>query len=617
MDRFRVRRHVQIFATDIDDSAIKKARIGLYPAGIREAKLYMKVGSSEPLSDGRDIPMVPAWVPLANCAKEPDFKVDQKSHLHEIVSNVLFEILGSAGVIVDNRHRILYAWGDTTPYLRISGEATLELLGTAAETVRGHLENALNQATEKDSIVRVQGGCVISGGEIEIVDIFVKPLKCLVEQEDRTLVVFQPRMAHAVEKKDPPHQLIPSRERDEIDRMQKELKATRKRLELTCEAMRSSSEELRSANEELQSYNEELQSTNEELRTAREEQQSINEELITVNSELNRKIEELSRERDDMANLFDNTQIATIFLDRDLNVTRATPPIKTLVPPQLHGDADLFLQRCISGEKVTNVTSLRITKSGREIPILLSLSLLSGQDEIPTAVATIAKDLTRQKHAEQQLLKSLSENQFLLREVHHRVKNNFQQVLSLLNLQSRHIRDQASLNLLAQMEHRIRAMAVAYGELYRSDNLAELQMDVYIATLLKHIQGESNLGQSIEISCDIEAIVLPVETALPTVFLVTELVTNSVKHAFPGLGKGEIQVSLRHAGKTQLELTVRDNGIGFPDGLSPANSDSFGLELVSVFSRQLAATLEIRCQNGSEVVITFPRSWNEPSEGSS
>jgi two-component system CheB/CheR fusion protein len=169
----------------------------------------------------------------------------------------------------------------------------------------------------------------VNGGEQEI-DLYVQPLRVATPPETVYMFVFQEigsvqPIAESEEQGEGP-------DIENIRQLETELRLTRERLQTTSEELESSNEELKSSNEELQSMNEELQSTNEELETSKEELQSINEELQTVNAELNARVEELSRANNDMTNLLESTQIATVFLDRTLNVKSFTPAAKDVFP---------------------------------------------------------------------------------------------------------------------------------------------------------------------------------------------------------------------------------------------------------------------------------------------
>ncbi|MHB8762912.1 MAG: chemotaxis protein CheB [Deferrisomatales bacterium] len=253
--------------------------------------------------------------------------------LQELVDGVLLREFGPPCVLVDERGDLLYVHGRTGKYLEpAAGKANLNLFAMAREGLRHPLWSAVQKAHEGREPVRCKGLRVKTNGTHQLVDVTVKPLEEPQALRGLLLVVFEEvaaprrrsrsRLAHAGGGEAPPGR---------VEELERELRQSREYLQTTQEEMQTSQEELKSANEELQSTNEELQSTNEELTTSKEEMQSLNEELISVNTEMQAKIEELSRTSNDMKNLLNSTDIATLFLDNDLNVRRFTPQTTRII----------------------------------------------------------------------------------------------------------------------------------------------------------------------------------------------------------------------------------------------------------------------------------------------
>jgi chemotaxis methyl-accepting protein methylase len=243
--------------------------------------------------------------------------------LQASADELLLRQFGPAAVLVNERGDILYTNGRTGKYLEpAAGKANWNLYAMAREGLRYGLSNALQKAVRQGRAVTVRRLTVGTEGVTEEVDVTVKPLQEPDPLRGRCLVVFReaPPLPVAGSGDRKGARTRPARAAElerEARRLQEELRSTR-------EDMQSAQEELRSANEELQSTNEELQSTNEELTTSKEEMQSMNEELQTVNAELQAKVDELSRTGNDMRNLLDSTEIATLFLDGALRVRRYT-----------------------------------------------------------------------------------------------------------------------------------------------------------------------------------------------------------------------------------------------------------------------------------------------------
>ena len=210
---------------------------------------------------------------------------------------------------------------------------------------------------------------------------------------------------------------------------------------------------------------------------------------------------------------------------------------------------------------------------------------------------------------EDQIKASLKEKEVLLREIHHRVKNNLQIISSLLNLQSRCIKDKQVLHVFKESQNRIRSMGLIHEKLYQSKDLARIDFTEYVGGLV------ANLFQSYEVDSDritletsIEEAFLEVNTAIPCGLIIDELVSNSLKYAFTEGRKGKIQINLHSDKEGKFTLIVSDNGIGFPRDLDFRKTESLGLQLVCTLVDQLEGTIELDRSGGS----TFKISFKEP-----
>ena len=218
----------------------------------------------------------------------------------------------------------------------------------------------------------------------------------------------------------------------------------------------------------------------------------------------------------------------------------------------------------------------------------------------------ILRDITERKREEEKLKSSLREKEILLKEIHHRVKNNLQIISSLLNLQSGHIRDPRALEVFKEGQGRVRSMALIHEKLYQSDDLARVDFYEYISNLAAYLfrSYEVNSG-AVTLNVESEDVLLGVDTAIPCGLIINELVSNSLKHAFPGGGSGSINITLRPAGPERLTLAVSDDGIGLPPGFDVRNTPSLGLQLVNTLARQLGGEVEVTGGAGAEFKITF------------
>jgi PAS domain S-box-containing protein len=216
------------------------------------------------------------------------------------------------------------------------------------------------------------------------------------------------------------------------------------------------------------------------------------------------------------------------------------------------------------------------------------------------------RDITAQKKMEKELRASLREKELLIKEIHHRVKNNFLTIYSLLRFQSRHLSDSASRELLRGSQDRVRAMSLIHEKLYRSGDLQSIGFPEYIESLARQLFSSYRVEPgSVKLTLDIEDVALDLERMIPCGLILNELIANAFKHAFPE-GRGEIRISLRRNSDGACTLTVADDGAGLPSGLDPMKSDSMGLELVGLLSRQLGGTLTVETGAGTTFVLTFP-----------
>jgi PAS domain S-box-containing protein len=223
----------------------------------------------------------------------------------------------------------------------------------------------------------------------------------------------------------------------------------------------------------------------------------------------------------------------------------------------------------------------------------------------PSLLSGTVQDITDRKQIEDALRASLAEKEVLLKEVHHRVKNNLQIVSSLLNMQSANSDNELVTKALQESENRVRAMALIHEKLYRSQNLEYIQAGEYISELLDHLSNSFSVQmRAVVFEVQIADLTFDIGKAIPCGMIITELVSNALKYAFPCQGEGVIRVSL-NARDGLVELMVSDNGVGLPAEVDFKHPETLGLELVSILSQQLKAKLEVTRQPGAAYVITF------------
>lgn len=222
-----------------------------------------------------------------------------------------------------------------------------------------------------------------------------------------------------------------------------------------------------------------------------------------------------------------------------------------------------------------------------------------------TEIQTVARDVTYQKQVEERLKASLREQEALIKEVHHRVKNNLQIITSLLNLQSSLIEDATYRNLVQDSQNRIKSMALVHELLYRSRDLSSINISEYLHILTQNmLRSYGRYSGTVDLRVDVEEIYLDVDKAVPVGLIVTELFSNALKYAFPAGGKGEIRVALRKSGERIL-LRVSDNGTGFPADYDVHRSTTLGLQLVELLTQQLEGTFDLERTEGASFLISF------------
>lgn len=242
-------------------------------------------------------------------------------------------------------------------------------------------------------------------------------------------------------------------------------------------------------------------------------------------------------------------------------------------------------------------------KDGTTITVLLSISLIQSEDNETVGIVCIGSDITDMVSAKNEIKNSLQEKELLLREVHHRVKNNLQIISSLLNLQSGYIKNKDDLEIFKDSLSRVKSMAFVHEQLYQSSNLANVEFSEYVRNLLTYLLHYYTQDPgSIKLNINVENVFMDIDTSIPCGLIVNELVTNSLKHAFHGK-PGEISIDLHSINDDQYMLTVADNGTGLPEGFDFKNTETLGLQLVNGLVNQLDGTIELDSSNGTRFKI--------------
>ncbi|WP_413168175.1 PAS domain S-box protein [Capilliphycus salinus ALCB114379] len=244
------------------------------------------------------------------------------------------------------------------------------------------------------------------------------------------------------------------------------------------------------------------------------------------------------------------------------------------------------------------------TASGRIFPVEITANhLIFGTQEFNFC---FVRDISERKQAEEQMQASLKEKEVLLREIHHRVKNNLYIISNLLDLQSDVIEDENLLALFSDSQTRIQSMALIHEQLYQATDLGQVNFGDYIHRLVENLFFSLGDTQGLVKSVvDVEPIQINLETAIPCGLLINELITNALKHAFPDGRPGEVYVEFYQDLEQKLHLTVRDNGVGISPDIDWENSPTLGLKLVQILSKQLRANFNINSSGGTCIELIF------------
>lgn len=289
------------------------------------------------------------------------------------------------------------------------------------------------------------------------------------------------------------------------------------------------------------------------------------------------------------------------------------------IHPEDREKADHSVRRSIDTLGGYHITFRTVRPGGEFRWVLAKGRTYGSSDGQPQRMCGVAMDITARKQAEEQIKASLAEKETLLREIHHRVKNNLQIIASLLNLQTRHIADSVARGLFNDALERVRAIALIHEMLYRSDDLSHVDLLAYAAEMLGWLLPSGAVAsRRITRRVEGESVILGIDHAISCGLILNELATNSLKHAFPDGRGGEVVVTLRRdPAKGEVVIQYRDNGVGLPAGFDPAASRSLGMSLIGDLVRKLKGSL---CQQpipGYGVIIRFQETPAAPDAWSS
>jgi PAS domain S-box-containing protein len=291
--------------------------------------------------------------------------------------------------------------------------------------------------------------------------------------------------------------------------------------------------------------------------------------------------------------------------------------IEILVPEQVRAqhrsDRDAYMESPKTRPMGQGLELYARRKDGTQCPVDITLSPLGGGGE-PRVLAAI-RDMTEHNVTQEKIRESLREKEVLLREVHHRVKNNLAVICSLFYLESTYAKDEHTAQVFRESENRVHSMALVHETLYGSKNLSRIDFSDYakvLATDILSTYGNRDDAKSaIRLRTELSPVIMSIDLAVPCGLILNELISNAFKHGFPNGNGGQITVSLSSGSNQQCLLRVDDNGAGIPPGFDANSKKSLGLRLVRSLTKQIRGSFElVRAEPGSSARLQFPADFH-------
>jgi two-component sensor histidine kinase/PAS domain-containing protein len=565
---------------------------------------------------------------------------DNRSNLElqQVADRLILDRYALVGVAIDSEMNIVQFRGQTGAYLEpATGTPSFNLFKMIRPELQVELRAAIHQSTRQNAIVRQEGIQFKIADVTKAINIEVIPFKLETDHQQHFLVLFQEsaifipvldQSGSAIDTTrssqtnlDQPQPQLPrliAIERENI-RLQQELTTTRAYLQAIIQEQESTNQAVQVANEEILSSNEELQSTNEELETSQEELHATNEELHTINEELNSRNIDLGQVNNDLQNLLSSINIPILMLDGELRIRRFTAsaqPLFNLIPIDVGRlFSDIQPNIVIPDLDVSIWATIdTLTTSEQEVQDrtgnwhILRIRPYRTVDNRIDGVVIGLIDINSIKQAESQCQISLTEKEVLLREIHHRVKNNLQIVSSLLSLQSNRSDNTQVSAILQDSQDRVRAMALIHEILYQSSNLAALNFGEYLHALVHNLFASHSIDRAaISLVVNVQAgLIIDVDRAVLCGLIVSELVTNALNHGFSGNLQGKIAVELITIEEHLIQLSVANNGQSLPADFDVKQIRSMGLNLVMSLVKQIKGNLVVETGSITKFKITSP-----------
>ena len=327
----------------------------------------------------------------------------------------------------------------------------------------------------------------------------------------------------------------------------------------------------------------------------------------------------IRQERTNLHALFSTIRDFLFILDEDRNIVFTNPVVTERLgfdegelkgmsvlmvhPPELRERTGETLAEMLAGRLDACSLSL-ITKDGTHIPV--ETRVIRGAWNGQPAIFGISRDITERQRAEMEVRSLLNEKNILLHEVHHRIKNNMTLITSLLSLQASSTTDQFAYQALKEAEARVRAMVDIYEKLYRESDYRCIRLLPYFSSLINDLARNYILSDRITIEHEIDDCLLDTRIVFPLGIIVTELVTNALKYAFPGGRTGTIRIRVKIRNERQIIMNVTDDGIGIAEERLEEDKRGFGLQLVHLLAQQISSGVSILANNGTTITLSVP-----------
>jgi len=396
------------------------------------------------------------------------------------------------------------------------------------------------------------------------------------------------------------------------------------------ESIKIKNEELEALNEELTASMEEMEATNEEFARANEELIEANTRLIQMEKNLKKSLDDLELSESRYRLIAENVVDVIWTTDMNLDLTYISPSVERQqgytademkgisldkrFPPHSIKLISEIMAREMEKEKdpasdKSRAVSFEAEAFKKDASIYwadFNLKFLRDADGNPNGFQGITRDITERKESELKISDLLKEKEILLKEVHHRIKNNMNTICGLLMIQAETLEDESVKNALYDASTRVQSMMVLYDKLYRSEDFREVSLKEYFPPLIDEVIKNFHSAESVTILKEIDDIILHTDILSPLGIILSELITNIMKHAFKNKTGGIIKVSAKQENNT-FSITVEDNGMGIPENVDIHNSPGFGLQLISMLTEQISGNIEVDRIGGTSVTITLKK----------